>query len=296
MTPSFAFPAGAALAFALLAARAQRRMRPTIAVPLATALAALAAVATAGCVLLVALGWVGQNPTIAELTGWCRHLYGRQREIPIWAGLAAAAALLAMLVGIGHTWSRRRRAVRCPRIQTGELEILPVERPVAFAVPGRPGHIVVSSGMLAALDADERRVLLAHERAHLRCGHHRYVAVAELAAAALPLLRPVAAYVRFGTERWADEEAARQLGDRKLVARAIARAALAEAGSPPIPALALAGLGVPARVEALLAEPPRSRASEITLVAGAGATASSMMSSGWQVHHLLSFALHVCRL
>ena len=36
----------------------------------------------------------------------------------------------------------------------------------AYAVPGWPGRIVVTAGMLDALNPDERRVLLAHERAH----------------------------------------------------------------------------------------------------------------------------------
>ena len=99
--------------------------------------------------------------------------------------------------------------------------------PTAFAVAGAPGHVVVSTAMLNALDADERKVLLAHEAAHLRHHHHLYTQLAQLAAAANPLLRPLARVIAEGTERWADEVAAAEVGSRRLVARGLARAALA---------------------------------------------------------------------
>ena len=83
--------------------------------------------------------------------------------------------------------------------------------------------------MLDALDPDERRVLLAHERAHARSHHYLFTALTYLAAAANPLLRPVAAAVTYTVERWADETAARDCGDRRLAARAIGKAALAAA-------------------------------------------------------------------
>ncbi len=88
----------------------------------------------------------------------------------------------------------------------------------------------------------ERRVLLAHEAAHLRHHHHVYLQLVELSAAANPLLRPLASSVRIGVERWADEDAAAAVGDRTLTARALARASLARhtAAQPaPTPAVAL---------------------------------------------------------
>ena len=64
--------------------------------------------------------------------------------------------------------------------------------------------------------------------------------VAELAAAANPLLRPAARVVRRGVERWADEVAAAEVGDRQVTARALARAGLARAAAARhAPALAL---------------------------------------------------------
>jgi predicted transcriptional regulator len=49
------------------------------------------------------------------------------------------------------------------------------------------------------------------------------------AAAVNPLLAPVREAVTYLVERWADEEAAEAVADRRLVARAVARAALATA-------------------------------------------------------------------
>jgi Zn-dependent protease with chaperone function len=144
-------------------------------------------------------------------------------------------------------------AVRRPAPNT-PVEVIASSRLVAYARPGRPGRVVVSQGMLEALSGEEQLVLFAHERAHLRHHHHRYIAAADACARAIPLLAPLAASVRFACERWADEEAASVVGERKLVARAVAVAALAEAGAP---ALSFGGNtgGVPARVEALL-DPP----------------------------------------
>lgn len=136
-----------------------------------------------------------------------------------------------------------------------ELAVVHVTAPIAFALPGRRGRIVVSPAMLRALDAEERRALLAHERAHLRLRHHLYQAAADMGAAISPMLVPVRARMRYCMERWADEEAAGDVGERRLVARALARAGLAVAAQA-APAAAFATTGVPARVQALLEEPP----------------------------------------
>jgi len=192
---------------------------------------------------------------------------------------------------VGHHVRRSRR--RHDSTTTSPLVVLPTDRPTAYAVPGRPGHIVVSAGMLRVLDAGERRVLLAHERSHLRRGHHRYLWVAGISAAVFPVLRPLRTRVRFAVERWADEDAASEVGDRRLVARTIFRASLAESG--PAPALGLAGLGVRARVEALLDRPDTASALHgVALASGLAALGVGVAGSTVQFHHLLIFAGHVC--
>lgn len=117
--------------------------------------------------------------------------------------------------------------------------------------------------MLRALPADERRVMLAHERAHLTHRHDRYAAATQLAAALNPLLARVRDAAAFQIERWADEDAAHQAGSRPLAARSLARAALATtvADRPRGVRAALAYLHhrVTTRVAALQAERPASR-------------------------------------
>jgi Zn-dependent protease with chaperone function len=134
------------------------------------------------------------------------------------------------------------------------------ERPDAFATPAPSGRIVVTSALMAALTPDERRAVIAHERAHLRHRHAWLLISADLAEAANPLLRPTVAVIQHAVERWADEDAARHIGDRKLVARTIARVALLrnDAGSHPLTPAATGGQ-VPQRVRALLSPPPDRR-------------------------------------
>jgi beta-lactamase regulating signal transducer with metallopeptidase domain len=167
--------------------------------------------------------------------------------------------------------------------------------------------------MMRALSHPERQVLLAHERAHASAFHYLFTTAARLAAAANPLLRPVAGAVGYTVERWADERAAAVVGDRRLAARAIARAALASAAAPPRQASHAAGAlravtgqapmrlagpapmrragPVPRRVAALLGPPPQPRllllAAAVLLVAVAGASA---LQAAIDLHSLLDYA------
>ncbi|MFE9480282.1 M56 family metallopeptidase [Streptomyces spororaveus] len=179
-----------------------------------------------------------------------------------------AASLLAvggaLLLRDAHGWWRRLRQARALAAGSrSELVVLDEEYPDAYVLPGRPGRIVITSGMLRALSAAEREVLLAHERAHLKGRHHLLVATVELAAHCHPGLRAVREPLRYALERTADEYAAQAVGDRRLTARAIARAALATRTSParcrPGFALAATTGPVPLRVAALLGQPARTR-------------------------------------
>jgi len=258
-----------------------------------TLLAVVAALGVTWGVFLVAGGFLVQIPWLAERAGWCRRVLDPHDTVAPMAGIGALVLLAAMAAGVVLFERRWRATLR--RCGGGNgLEVLDVDRPLAFAVPGEPGRVVVSTGMLGALDAQERRALLAHEQSHLERRHHRYLHVAGWASAAVPVLRPLHAHLRFATERWADEDAAVAVGDRRVVARAIARAALA--GSPaPAPAVpAMAGIGVAARVEALISEPSVPRLTVVAPLAGATATLASLTGSTVQLHHLLAFGAHVC--
>ncbi|MEU0966043.1 M56 family metallopeptidase [Streptomyces sp. NPDC005917] len=250
----------------VLAPRLARRLAPR---PAAWALACAALVTTVGwtgSLALLAFTAVAQIPEVAAEGRWSVPALRAEDPVHLIVALVSALVLVAgagslVLSGVRQArhllWARRE----CARLSgDGELVVVDDDTPQAFALPGAPGRIVVSCGMLRCLDHEEREALLAHERAHLRGRHHAFQAVWRLAAALNPLLRPLADAGGFALERWADEEAAARVGSRRVVARAVGRAALAASSRPSrAPALAVTGGAVPQRVRALLAPPPPRR-------------------------------------
>jgi len=173
---------------------------------------------------------------------------------------------------------RQLRAIGTP--QDG-LVVADWSAPLAVAVPGRPGHLLITTGILRLLDADERRVVFAHERAHLAHRHHRLVTAAAVAAAVNPLLVPVRDAVGYLVERWADEDAAAAVGDRDLTARTVARAALATVGSGPADTLGIHSGAVVHRVRALIEPTPAPRRRRLAgpLVLGVGFLAAATVAT-----------------
>jgi Zn-dependent protease with chaperone function len=123
-------------------------------------------------------------------------------------------------------------------------QVVASARPFAYTLGGRDGRVVVSRGLLALLDAGEREAVLAHERAHLRLQHHRLLWFARVVSAALgpaiPAAGDAAASLARELEVIADQAAASEVGGRRVVARALAKAALATATPAPEPSPVLA--------------------------------------------------------
>ncbi|WP_251499545.1 M56 family metallopeptidase, partial [Actinacidiphila cocklensis] len=220
----------------LLAAPAARRLAEALA-PRAAAWAlagsavALAACSTAALALLAGAGAL-RLPPVAALGHLVLPVVGDQVTVP--AACVAAVLLAAVGAALVHTSrqhvvlaARARRAAAASGTAGGDLTVLDEDGPDAYALPGRPGRIVVTTGMLKALDPAEREVLLAHERAHLTGRHHLFLTALALACAAHPALRLLRGPLSYALERWADESAAAAVGDRRVAARAIGRAALA---------------------------------------------------------------------
>jgi hypothetical protein len=213
----------------------------------------------------------------ARLGHWSPAVVRHHHVVHLLADVPASVFVVVLSAAAVGAGVRRWRAIRAAHTAAAldpagsELMVVEDDRPLAHALPGRPGRIVVSTSMLATLGPAERRALLAHERAHLAWRHHRFVAIVDVLAAANPILRPLVPVIRYTTERWADEIAARQVGDRAVVARAVGIAALAGNAEPdpfepeigsrrrrPGSGSALAGGGpIPRRVAALLGDPPR---------------------------------------
>ena len=303
---------------ALAAAPVAERLPPRPATWLLAGSALALAVASSVVLGLLALTAVVRVPFVAGLG----HMSARAishadpASVPVaiiataflaYAALAACRALLRRVTAIAAAGRRARNLPGAAQVVVTEDEAAD-----AYTLPGWPCRIVVTSGMLRALTEGERQVLLAHERTHAAGSHYLFTAVARLASAANPLLRPVAAAVGYTVERWADERAAAVAGDRALTARAIARAALATKAAPPhrdstgrerlVAALGVVTLPwvtgrahgpgpVPRRVAALLSPPPRLSlplvAVALLLVAASGVCALEAVRN---MHQFVEYA------
>ncbi len=246
------------LPLTLGAARIATRGTPAKVATGLTGFAVVAAVSSTWSLVLLTLTLLDDLPPLAALDNHA----GLQLPEPVPGQVAAGAALLLIygttrLVRDIRLRARTNRDLRAAGNPRDGLVIADWTTPLAVAVPGRPGHLLVTSGILRLLDPPEQRVLFAHERAHLTHRHHRLVAVSAAAAAVNPLLIPVRTAVAYLVERWADEEAATVVGDRALTARAVARAALATVGRGPKAALGIHSSTVVPRVQALLAPLPQ---------------------------------------
>jgi hypothetical protein len=260
MTVAIYLPLILGLPLMLTARRIAERSAPGPAARILTAVAGIAALSSTWSLTLLALTLLDDVPPLAALDNDPALALPEPVPGPIalLAALILAAGGIRLIVDLRRRVSTHRelRAVGTP---AAGLVVADWATPLAVAIPGRPGHLLVTTGILGALDADERRVLFAHEQAHLSHHHHRLVTAAGVAAALNPLLIPAREAVAYLVERWADEEAATTVGDRDLTARAVARAALATAKPRPPAALAMNGGAVVHRVQALGAPAPSRR-------------------------------------
>lgn len=286
MTVDVYVPLVMSVVFGLLAPALCRRLPPARATWLLTLGSLTLAGTTAVALGLLALTLLGQVPDIAAIGHWTVAALRRHDPVHRSVALAALIAIPVLAALVVRAAVRRLAAIAdayrtCRRLpdQGTSLVVLPDQDITAYAVPGRPGRIVVSRGLLAALAPAHRRVVLAHEQAHLDRHHYRHLAVVSIAAALNPALCRLPAAAVYATERWADEVAARASGDRAVAAAALARTRLLGGGRSIRPSwsLAAAASQVTARVQALLADPPRSRplltvvALAIIVLAGVGA-------------------------
>ncbi|MFE5540095.1 M56 family metallopeptidase [Streptomyces sp. NPDC056519] len=218
--------------------------------------------------------------------------------------VAAGAALAVQAALVVRCWREHRSVLARAwsatgdSVPDGDLLVVPDPDPQAFALPGwrgRGGRIVVTTGMLRALGPAEREVLFGHERAHLAGRHHLLSVTAHLAGAVHPALRSLRPDLEFHLERWADEAAASTVGDRRLAATAIARAALAAAsGTRPErghgPLLSVGTGPVPRRVAALLQPMPSGPRTRTTQMAAAGLAAT--VAGAAALGLVLAYGLH----
>jgi Zn-dependent protease with chaperone function len=295
-----------------LARLAVSRLHPRHAVWLLSVSALALAGTSCGALGLLVLAELVRIPELARLAHLSRRVIvsndSTSSAVALAAGIFFGAALLASLTFAVTRIRALAAAFGHARDLPGRRSLVITEDEVAdaYTVPGRPGRIVVSTAMLAALDEPGRRALLAHELAHLRGRHYIFAAAVRLAAAANPLVRPLACAVDYAVERWADEHAATVLGDRRQVANAIATAAIAtkrtrpQRGSALVMGAVFGRTGaaradpagpVPRRVAALLDPAPQTSpfafAATLAVVAFAGFCA---LEAAGDLHELMELA------
>lgn len=274
---------GGVIAMVVLSLRLASMLSPVRAVRLLTvALSATCVVLTATLLLIAVTG-------LGELRGWHGEpVDGLHHSVPLPVGLVAAL-LLARALWAGARTLQHQRRVEGSYSTLGGVEVRDLGHPTAFAVPGTPGAVLVDQRLWFALDPKERSVLVAHEYAHLHAGHHRHLALANIAEAMFWPLRSLAVQLRLVLERVADESAADRLGDRVFVGRTVARAALLCNGAA-YPAH-IDGGDTLQRVSALLRPAPRAS----SLAEGADTVSIGMLAvlAMAQIGHLTVLVWHL---
>lgn len=279
--------------FGAVASPLTRRVRPRIAIwMLSVGSLALTVCGVVALGAVAALG-LGQLAPVARLGHWSPERLGLGTPFQVWSIWTAVVLLALVAIRAANTsWVQGRRlrtAWSASRAAPNGLVVLADDEPYAYAVPGWPGRIVVSRGLLRRLDAPGRRAVLAHEHTHLAEHHDLHRLAVALATAVNPLLFCSRAALHLACERRADEVAARTVGHRGVVAKAITTAV-----GPHIETLAWAATGadVPVRVAELLSPPRDNRlVSSALLLATIGAVLTSTASALWLGHDLRNLVI-----
>jgi len=255
----------------LLVGRVTRaRLRPAWAA--GGLLVGIAAVAGATLCAVAVSAWTlpARIRLVGSLGQWTSGNVERATRVPLAlavvgtiAGVLIIANLVRVLVPSERLTRRTRAAVRELSPVDGVV-LIDDDLPFAHALSGwRPPTqvILVSTGMQAALAADELAAVLAHERSHVRYRHGWFRQVGLVGTAINPLLRGSEHELGFALERWADEDAAAAVG-RQAIARALGHAALSRIGMERLGARdgsEFGADGVPDRMVALGRAPARGR-------------------------------------
>jgi Zn-dependent protease with chaperone function len=222
----------------------------------------------------------------------------------------AAGALALMLPGLAligawrsHTVRHRMRAESWvgthSRLGPHELVVLPTPAMLALSVPGKPGQILLSEGLMNALKPKEVEAILRHEAAHLDLRHGSMLTIVSMvqwSVGWLPIMRRSLSSLRLSLEQWADAVAVKDLGSSQPLLAAL-RSYVSLAASPYTAGFsAVETIG--RRVHALAKQPLESSAGirclSYSVVGGLGAAATGALIV-WISHaHQLAIASPYC--
>lgn len=163
-----------------------------------------------------------------------------------WAagGVLGGLALTWVASGLRRVFTTRRRAalprwaaesVHHDNTAGAEIRVAPSAHLVAFAVPGRDRHIVISRAVTQLLTEAELRAVLAHEGAHLHLRHDRYLVILATYHRVwgwLPGVTAVVTGLRHAIEEWADTAAVNPGLDIEAILTARSRLAPHHNGLP----------------------------------------------------------------
>jgi len=288
MFPSVVTPLLAAVVLAVVVTAIHPRLPPAMATRVLAVTVAVVVTAALPTEWMVTLAYLAHLPFVGTGFRWCAETFGVHSRVPSWVGMPVAlVTIVGSARGIRLLQTYRRMRVD----HAGAVEILDDDEAFAVTLPGRGGLIVLSTALVAVLDSRETAVVLAHERAHAHHRHDRYLVMAQVATATVPVLSPLTARLRFSLERWADEVSARVCGDRHLVARTLGKVALFAVHSPG--QMNFAGLGVAARVGALLSPPRRHPRASISTGLWLAISVTGLLA-GYQLHNLTSLIAAAC--
>lgn len=257
---------------------------PAIGIALWQALSASVVGATVLAGAVLAVPAVPFTPDLAELISACTNALLLQYSTPGGAAASATGAVLALGVAGRVGYCALAGLVRAHRERARQLQALGLvadlhagsgafivdhDVAAAYCLPGRRGHVILTSAALARLRSEELQAVLAHEHAHLRHRHHLVLAASDALRRAfprIPLFSETHEELSRLVEMHADDVAARG-SERLTIATALVR--LAES-SVPVGALGAGGNASLARVRRLLCPSrPLGAAQAVAAVAGA---------------------------
>jgi len=241
-----------------------RRATPSVATRVLITMSTVVTIALAFTLAMLAAPLVGRSDIVADRAHWSDDVFASGSRAGVTVSVLAALAIVCATIRVTlklRERTRHKEAANRFRDEVGaaygETIVAALDQPDAMALSS--GVIVLTPSLIRALDPDQRRAVLAHERAHLDRRHDRYRHLAVVVAAANPLLRRLPDAIWYLTERWADEDAAR------ATSRATTAAALkcvARITGPRIEhslaTMHSAVTGVPERILALEAGPTRA--------------------------------------
>ena len=208
------------------------------AVVLAAAWSVLLALVLAGATLFLPASSLTTD--IGQLIGACLSRLRAAYASPggatvVIAGQALSVGLFSRILWVAGRLAASRRTERRRhqllirlagrRLPNADAVVLDSPGTAAYCVAGRRPAVIVTTGTMDLLSAQQLEAVLAHEEAHLRARHHRWLSAAALAARSVPfvpLLRQTPARLAGLLEMDADELAAHQHDPRVLASALVA--------------------------------------------------------------------------